>query len=132
MIVDLFIILSHDLNLSYMLIHFYPYDITELYFMSFLRLPLLGGFFWFLYGFVRSRWRRRVWPYPYLVTLISAKLHLRFTVCSTYWILALIPKLHQFYKKFLKYPGHGYHCLPFFFKIGPCHPDKLKAAYLIY
>ena len=81
-----------------------PLSFISIYFSKqcFLRLPLPGGGFLFLYDFVGAAHGRRP---TYAVTLISTKPLFQFIWCSTYWIQVLIPRLHQFFSKFGKIFG---------------------------
>ena len=57
-----------------------------------------------------------------IVTLISTKPLFRFFLCSTYWIQILIPRLHQFSRKFVKIFGSRRPSLIFFRQIRTLSP----------
>ena len=67
--------------------------------------------------------RRRAWTPPLIhVTLISTKPLFQFIWCSTYWIQVLIPRLHQFFRKFGKIFGSLRPSLTFFRQIRSLSP----------
>ena len=79
-----------------------------------------------LFVFVRSRV-----PAP---PRVAAPIHCH-PICktasqsSTYWVLALSPKLYQFSTKFGKIPGSRRPSLIFFFvKLGFCHPGNFNTC----
>ena len=86
--------------------------------------------------------RRKYWGLAAIFILFSSlgpchndiynKPLFRFTLCSTYWMQVLIPKLHQILRKFGRIFGSWRPSFIFFVKLGPCHPDNFKATYPIY
>ena len=71
----------------------------------------------------------RMDSHPCHVTTVSKNPLFQLIWCSTYWIQLLIPRLHQFFRKFGKIFGSWRPSLIFFVKLEPCHPDNFKAAY---
>ena len=67
-----------------------------------------------------------------LVTLITSKLLIRYTQYSIHCMLVLIPRLHQFFRKFGKISGSWPPSSIFFVKLEPCHPDIYKTAFSIH
>ena len=111
--------------------------------------PLCGGdllFWWCLLLLVAAPTRGRLFVFvrfspmaashgmaaashPYFVTLISAKPLFRLIWCSTYWIQVLIPKLHQFFRKFEKIFGSSRPSLIFFYQIRTLSPWYLQNCF---
>ena len=61
---------------------------------------------------------QRAWTPPLIhATLISTKPLFQLIWCSTYWIQVLIPRLHQFFRKFVKIFGSRGPSLIFFHQI---------------
>ena len=55
------------------------------------------------------------------------------SLCVQLWLQVLIPRLHQFFWKFVKiFMSWRLSLICFFVKLGPCHPDNFKAAYPIH